>query len=275
LLEPAAERSTRDYPGLDWDLLDPDRLKLRSASALIVDQFGREVYAKEADEPAPIASITKLMTAMVVLDSGVDLGQKITIRPADRDLDKMTGSRLRVNRATLSRREMLQIALMASENRAASALGRTTFPGGTAAFLRAMNRKAGKLGMIHSRFTDPTGLNPGNRASPRDLVKMLQAAYRYPLIRKATTTRSMRVRPYPRRGPLTYRNTNRLLRKASWDIGVSKTGYINEAGRCLVMQTTIAGHSLYIVLLNAFGKLTPFGDSNRLRKWIKAGLPNG
>jgi D-alanyl-D-alanine endopeptidase (penicillin-binding protein 7) len=275
LLEPAAERSTRDYPGLDWDLLDPNRLKLRSASALIVDQFGREVYAKEADEPAPIASITKLMTAMVVLDSGVDLGQKITIRPADRDLDKMTGSRLRVNRATLSRREMLQIALMASENRAASALGRTTFPGGTAAFLRAMNRKAGKLGMIHSRFTDPTGLNPGNRASPRDLVKMLQAAYRYPLIRKATTTRSMRVRPYPRRGPLTYRNTNRLLRKASWDIGVSKTGYINEAGRCLVMQTTIAGHSLYIVLLNAFGKLTPFGDSNRLRKWIKAGLPNG
>jgi D-alanyl-D-alanine endopeptidase (penicillin-binding protein 7) len=170
---------------------------------------------------------------------------------------------------------MLQIALMASENRAASALGRTTFPGGTAAFLRAMNRKAGKLGMIHSRFTDPTGLNPGNRASPRDLVKMLQAAYRYPLIRKATTTRSMRVRPYPRRGPLTYRNTNRLLRKASWDIGVSKTGYINEAGRCLVVQTTIAGHSLYIVLLNAFGKLTPFGDSNRLRKWIKAGLPNG
>jgi len=260
---------------LAWDALDPERLKLRSESALIVDQSGQVVYAKQADSPTPIASITKLMTAMVVLDSGVDLEQKITVRAPDRDMEKHTGSRLRPDQASLSRREMLKIALMASENRAAAALGRTTFPGGTREFVSAMNRKAAKLGMSDSRFTDTTGLNPGNQASPRDLVKMLRAAYQYPLIREATTTESMEVSPYPKRAPLTYRNTNRLVRKGSWDIELSKTGYISEAGRCLAMQATIAGRPLYMVFLNAFGKLTPVGDANRLRKWIESELAKG
>jgi len=261
--------------GSDWHALDPSRLNLHSAKALIVDQHGQVVYAKHADSPTPIASITKLMTAMVVLDSGVDLDETITVRPADRDWEKSTGSRLRVDRATLSRREMLMIALMASENRAAASLGRTTFPGEIPEFVRAMNRKAAKLGMHDARFIDSTGLNPGNRASPRDLVKMLQAAYEYPLIRQATTTASMEVHPYPKGPSLTYRNTNRLVKQDSWNIGLSKTGYISEAGRCLAMRAIIAGRPLYIVFLDSFGKLTPIGDSNRLRKWIEKELTKG
>jgi D-alanyl-D-alanine endopeptidase (penicillin-binding protein 7) len=138
-----------------------------------------------------------------------------------------------------------------------------------------MNRKAAKLGMFDARFIDTTGLNPGNQASPRDLVKMLQAAYEYPLIRQATTTPSMEVRPHPKQAPLTYRNTNRLVRQDSWEIGLSKTGYISEAGRCLAMRATIAGRPLYIVFLDSFGKLTPIGDSKRLRKWIEAELAKG
>jgi D-alanyl-D-alanine endopeptidase (penicillin-binding protein 7) len=196
----------------------------------------------------------------------------ITIRKQDRDLHKLTGSRLRYGKASLSRRELLLVALLASENAAAAALGRTTFAGGSAEFVRAMNRKAAELGMDHSRFVDPTGLYAENRASPRDLVKLTRAAYEYPLIRQASTTRSLEVRPYQRRGPLVYRNTNRLLKNDAWNIELSKTGYIEEAGRCLVMRAEVSGHDLYIVLLNSFGKLTPFGDSNRLRKWLQAEL---
>jgi D-alanyl-D-alanine endopeptidase (penicillin-binding protein 7) len=275
MIERPASKPGAAGTAIDWDTLHPDRLSLHSAKALIVDQSGRVVYAKQADSPTPIASITKLMTAMVVLDSGVNLDQVITVRAADRDWEKSTGSRLRTDQASLSRREMLMIALMASENRAAAALGRTTFPGGTADFVRAMNRKAAQLGMSATRFIDTTGLNPGNQASPRDLVKMLQAAYEYPLIRQATTTPSMEVRPYPKRAALAYRNTNRLVRQDSWEIGLSKTGYISEAGRCLAMRATIAGRPLYIVLLDSFGKLTPIGDSNRLRKWIEEALAKG
>lgn len=258
-----------------WADLDPGKLALRSASALVVDAQGREVYSRNPDATLPVASITKLMTAMVVLDAGVDLEQLITIRKADRDLHKLTGSRLRSDQASLSRRDLLLIAVMASENAAAAALGRTTFGGGSPEFVRAMNRKAAALGMQDSHFADATGLYADNRASPRDLIKMIQAAYEYPLIRQACTTRSLEVRPYPRRGPLTYRNTNRLLKNDAWSIQLSKTGYIDEAGRCLVMRAQLSGHDLYIVLLNSFGKLTPFGDSNRLRKWLQAELPQG
>ena len=275
MVERADGKPGKARRGFDWDTLDPNRLNLHSAKALIVDQNGEVVYAKQADSPTPIASITKLMTAMVVLDSGADLDQMITVRPADRDWEKGTSSRLRIDRATLARREMLMIALMASENRAAAALGRTTFPGGTSEFVRAMNRKAAKLGMRDARFVDSTGLNPGTRASPRDLVKMLQAAYEYPLIRQATTTASMEVRPHAKGAPLAYRNTNRLVKKDSWNIGLSKTGYISEAGRCLAMRATIAGRPLYIVFLDSFGKLTPIGDSNRLRQWIEKELNKG
>lgn len=269
---PAPQSQDTDSP---WAGLDPDRLELRSASALVVDAEGREVFSRNPDQTAPIASITKLMTAMVVLDAEVDMEQIITIRKQDRDLHKLTGSRLRYGKASLSRRELLLIALLASENAAAAALGRTTFAGGSAQFVRAMNRKARELGMEDSRFVDPTGLYAENRASPRDLLKLTRAAYEYPLIRQASITRSLEVRPYPRRGPLVYRNTNRLLKNDAWNIELSKTGFIREAGRCLVMRAEVSGHDLYIVLLNSFGKLTPFGDSNRLRKWLQTELTQG
>jgi len=253
-----------------WEGLNPKKLKLRSASALIMDQSGNVVYAKQMDEPRPIASITKLMTAMVILDSSLPLQERIRITKGDRDLLRLTGSRLKYG-ATLTREQLLRLALMSSENRAANALART-YPGGKEAFIRAMNKKANALGMRHSRFTDAAGLDAGNVASARDMVKMVRAAQGYPLIREATTTRSMSVSPYKGRGELRFSNTNRLLKNEAWEIQLSKTGYINEAGRCLVMQAEIADQPLVIVLLNSFGKLTPFGDSNRIRKWIESGL---
>jgi D-alanyl-D-alanine endopeptidase (penicillin-binding protein 7) len=250
-----------------WQQLNPKKLKLRSASALVVDRFGNEVYAKSEDTPRPIASITKLMTAMVILDARLSMKEKITITKADRDTHKLTGSRLKYG-AKLTREQMISLALMSSENRAAASLGRT-YPGGKKAFVKAMNKKARALGMNSSRFKDPAGLNAGNIASARDLVTMVRAAQRYPMIRKATTTRSMTVYPWKGRGPLRYANTNRLLKNKNWSIELSKTGYIHEAGRCLTMQAEIVDQPLIIVLLNSFGKLTPMGDSNRIRKWIE------
>jgi D-alanyl-D-alanine endopeptidase (penicillin-binding protein 7) len=241
---------------------------LRSASALVIDTQGNVIYGKDIDTVRPIASITKLMTAMVIIDSGVALDEKITVTRDDRDLVQLTGSRLEYG-ATLTRKEMILLAIMSSENRAAAALGRT-FPGGMSKFVAQMNKKAAELGMNHSRFADPAGLNVENTSTASDLGKMVIAAYNYALIRQASTTKRLEVHPYARRGPLTYGNTNRLLKNESWDIALSKTGYINEAGRCLVMQANIEGESVSIVLLNSFGKLTPFGDSNRLRKWMLA-----
>ena len=241
---------------------------LRSASALVIDIDGNVIYGKDIDTIRPIASITKLMMAMVIIDSGVDLQEKITVTRDDRDLVQLTGSRLEYG-ATLTRKQMILLAIMSSENRAAVALGRT-FPGGMKQFVTQMNAKAAELGMRHSRFADPAGLNVENMSTASDLAKMVAAAYGYPLIRQASTTRRLEVYPYAGRGPLTYGNTNRLLKNESWDIALSKTGYINEAGRCLVMQANIEGESVSIVLLNSFGKLTPFGDSNRLRKWMLA-----
>lgn len=242
--------------------------QLRSASALVIDADGNVIYGKDIDTVRPIASITKLMTAMVIIDSGLDLDEKITVTKADRDLVQLTGSRLEAG-AALSRRQMIMLAVMSSENRAAAALGRT-YPGGTTAFVAQMNEKAAVLGMTDSRFSDPAGLKVENQSTASDLVRLVAAAENYPLIRKASTTQRMEVRPYAKRGPLVYGNTNRLLKNKNWDIALSKTGYINEAGRCLVMQATIEGESVSIVLLNSFGKLTPFGDSNRLRKWMLA-----
>jgi D-alanyl-D-alanine endopeptidase (penicillin-binding protein 7) len=242
---------------------------LRSASAMVIGEDGSVIYGKDENTVRPIASITKLMMAMVLLDSGVSLEEKITVTKADRDLVQLTGSRLEYG-ATLTREEMLMLAVMSSENRAATALGRT-FPGGMEAFVKGMNAKAGELGMHSSRFADPAGLMVENQSTAADLSKMVNAAYRYPLIRKASTTTRIEVRPYKGRGPLVYGNTNRLLKNSSWNIDVSKTGYIMEAGRCLVMRATIEGEQVSIVLLNSYGKLTPFGDSNRLRKWMLAG----
>jgi D-alanyl-D-alanine endopeptidase (penicillin-binding protein 7) len=241
---------------------------LRSASAMVVSDDGTVIYGKDENTVRPIASITKLMTAMVIIDSGVDLSEKITVTRADRDLVQLTGSRLEYG-AALSREQMLMLAVMASENRAATALGRT-FPGGMKAFVAQMNQKAKQLGMHDSHFADPAGLMVENRSTAADLVKMVEAAYEYPLIRKASTTTRLEVRPYAKRGPLVYGNTNRLLKNRNWSIDVSKTGYIMEAGRCLVMRATIEGERVSIVFLNSYGKLTPFGDSNRLRKWMLA-----
>ena len=252
-----------------WSTLNPKNLKLKSAAVLVLDKDGEEVYSKHVNEPRPIASITKLMTAMVILDSDLDLQEKIAITKDDRDLIQLTGSRLKYG-AALTRKQMLQLALMSSENRAANALART-WPEGKAAFVAAMNKKARALGMHASHFSDPAGLDPGNVASAHDTALMVRAAMSYPLIRNATTTRSARVRPYKGRGALRYNNTNRLLKNKTWDIQLSKTGYLNESGRCLVMQTEIDDQPLTIVLLNSYGKLTPFGDSNRIRKWIESG----
>ena len=237
--------------------------KLRSASALIVNAEGQVIYGKDIDTVRSIASITKLMSAMVILDSGLDLNEKITVTKADRDLVQLTGSRLEYG-ASLSRREMILLAIMSSENRAAHALGRS-FPGGMEAFVKQMNGKAAQLGMNNSHFADPAGLNVNNTSTARDLMKMVTAAEGYALIKKASTTTRIEVRPYAKRGPLVYGNTNRLLKNKTWSIALSKTGYINESGRCLVMLANIEGERVSIVLLNSFGKLTPFGDSNRLR----------
>jgi D-alanyl-D-alanine endopeptidase (penicillin-binding protein 7) len=241
---------------------------LHSASALVLDAEGNLIYGKDVDTVRPIASITKLMTAMVVLDADLDLNEHITITEEDRDHLRMTGSRLRVG-ATLPRRDLLLLALMSSENRAAAALGRT-YPGGKAEFVEQMNSKAASLDMHRSHFADPAGLDGHNVSTARDLARMLRAARQYPLITEATTTPNSEVKPYTQSGPLTFNNTNRLLKSAEWHIGLSKTGYIHEAGRCLVMQANIEGEDVSIVLLNSFGKLTPYGDSNRLRKWMLA-----
>lgn len=244
----------------------PGNPGLKSASALVLDEDGNVIYSKDVDTIRPIASITKLMTAMVVLDAGLPLDEKITITKADRDLIRLTGSRLEYG-ASLTRRELILLAIMSSENRAATALGRT-YPGGMANFLDHMNRKARALGMQNTHFADPAGLKSENVSTAADLAKMVAAADQYPLITEASTSTRLDVYPYRGRGHLTYGNTNRLLKNASWQIELSKTGYISEAGRCLVMNANIDGEDVSIVLLNSFGKLTPFGDSNRLRRWM-------
>lgn len=244
-------------------------LHLGSSKALIVNQeTGETLYAKSTSTPTPIASITKLMTAMVMLDMRLPMDEMLTVSEADVDTLKNTTSRLRVG-TTLSRHEMLQLALMSSENRAASVLARTT-PAGMAGFIAAMNRKALELGMANTRFADPTGLNSDNVSTAEDLVKMVKAAYLYDDIRLNSTAQSQQVPVPGARNLVEFRNTNALVRNGTWDIGLSKTGYISEAGRCLVMQAQIAAQPLIIVLLDSYGKNTRIGDAQRIRKWIES-----
>ena len=246
-------------------------LQLASSKALVVDQeTGEVLYGKSSDLPAPIASVTKLMTAMVVLDAGQPMDEMVRVTSADVDTLKGTSSRLRVG-TTLTRAEMLQLALMSSENRAASALGHA-YPGGYAAFVRAMNVKAVMLGMDRSSFVDATGLDSRNISTAEDLAKMTRAAYEYPEIRHVTTTPSYAVDMNGAGRFTEFLNTNVLVRKGEWNIGLSKTGFINEAGRCLVMQAQIAGKPLIIVLLNSTGKYSRIGDANRIRKWLESGI---
>jgi serine-type D-Ala-D-Ala endopeptidase (penicillin-binding protein 7) len=246
-------------------------LQINSSSALIIDERGNRIYGKNTRQVKPIASITKLMTAMVVLDSGVSLDTPIRIIEQDRDRLRNSRSRLRIDQATLSRREMLMVMLISSDNRAAAAIARTTFPGGTPRFVDAMNRKAKSLGMTDTHFADSSGLDNRNRSTAEDLVKLIRGAGRYNFIRQATSRGEMTVYPFADHSPLEYRNTNPLVRSPEWTVEVSKTGFINESGHCLVMQTEIGGRRLYVVFLDAAGKLTPVGDSNRLRSWLGGG----
>ncbi len=246
----------------------PDALMLRSSVAFVVDQNTLEpLFDKNSHAVVPIASISKLMTAMVVLDSKASLSEQIEVTDEDRDYEKNTGSRLSVG-SVLSREDMLHIALMASENRAAAALSRY-YPGGRPAFIAAMNAKAKQLGMTDTHFENSTGLSSQNVSSARDLVKMVNAAYQYPLIRQFSTDHSYTV--YTGKRDIAYNSTNALIRNPSWDIGLQKTGFINEAGECLVMQATIHDRPVIIVLLDSSGKYSRFADATRVRAWLDNG----
>ncbi len=244
-----------------------DPLDLRSSVALVVDQDTQEVLLnKNSQAVLPIASLTKLMTSVVVLESGAPLDEILSITQDDVDMEKGSGSRLAVG-TRLTREEMLHLALMASENRAAHALGRH-HPGGMAAFVSAMNAKAALLGMGDTRYVEPTGLSSRNQSSARDLAALVGVAYEHPLIRELSTSHEYSVAVGRR--TLQYRNTNRLVQNPSWDIGLQKTGYIVEAGRCLVMQAQLAGRKLIMVFLDSTGKYSRLGDAERVRHWIEA-----
>ena len=244
---------------------------LRSSMALVINQEdGSVIYAKRSSVKSPIASLTKLMTAMVAMDANLPPDDLIAVTQDDVDTLKGTSSRLKVG-ATLSRQAMLHLALMASENRAASALARA-YPGGAPAFVAAMNKKARDLGMAQTHFLDSTGLNAGNLSTAEDLAKMVNASYEYPMIRQFSTSQSYDVVLDDYRRPIHFGNTNALVKSDTWDIGLSKTGYISEAGRCLVMQARIAQQAVIIVLLDSEGMRSRLGDANRLKQWMEAKL---
>jgi len=246
---------------------DPRRLALYSASALVIDQSsGQPLLEKQPDVVVPIASISKLMTAMVVLDAKLDQQEVISIGDEDVDGLKGTRSRLPVG-TTMTREAAMLLALMSSENRAAHALGRH-YPGGLPAFVQAMNKKAQALGMYNSRFEEPTGLSSNNVSTAHDLARMVAAAARYPEIRQHSTTAEARVELNGRIRD--FHNTNALVRSDNWEIGVSKTGYISEAGRCLVMQARVADKPVVIVLLDSVGKMTRVGDAQRIKRWMES-----
>ena len=249
------------------------KIALRSASALVQDaETGEIVYGKNADAVTPIASITKLMTAMVILDSGLDLEEQILLNREDAIAMKGARSRLRTG-LSISRGDLLLLALMASENRAAAALGRT-YPGGLESFVDAMNTKAAAIDMTETRFVEPTGLSPANVSTASDLAKMVRAAHEYPVIREFSTRDRATIKAGwgKRFQSLAYGNTNGLVRSKYWDIELSKTGYISEAGRCLVMHVRLAEKDLIVVLLDSWGKHSRIGDAQRIRKWIETSV---
>ena len=239
---------------------------VKSNAVLVIDGGNSTVlYSKRADIPAPIASITKLMTALVVLEGKQPLDEKVEITKDDRSFDKGAYSRLAIG-TKLSRGDLLHLALMSSENRAAHAIGRA-YPGGLDEFVKTMNLKAQALGMTHTHFVDPTGLSSENQASPNDLAKLVIAAQRESVIRDFSTDTEHNVRVG--RKILAFHNTNVLVKSSSWDIQVQKTGYISEAGKCLVMQAKIDGRPIVIVLLDSYGKYTRVADAKRIRKWME------
>jgi D-alanyl-D-alanine endopeptidase (penicillin-binding protein 7) len=248
-----------------------DGPKLRSSVALVQDaESGETLYEKNSDTILPIASITKLMTAIVVLERKLDLEQRVAVSAEDLRATRSARVRGRLRPGSvLTRDELLLLALMASENRAAAALART-YPGGTEAFVAAMNAEAGRLGLQDTRFADPTGLSPDNVSSAHDLAGLVRAAHGYPLIREYSTRPSAQVRA--RGGTVGFRNTNSLVRSDSWDIELSKTGYISAAGRCLVMQMRVASRDLVVILLDSWGKYTRVADARRIRKWLESSV---
>ncbi len=242
-----------------------DPLDLKSSVAFVLDQDTNEVLLnKNAGAVLPIASITKLMTAVVVNDARLPLDETLTITQDDVDTEKGSRSRLTVG-TQLSRGEMLHLALMSSENRAASSLGRH-YPGGLSAFVTAMNAKASSLGMSDTRYVEPTGLSSQNQSSAQDLATLVKAAYKVTLIRELSTSPEYQVAVGSRQ--LQFHTTNRLVKNPEWDIGLQKTGYITEAGQCLVMQASMAGRKLIMVLLDSAGKYSRIGDAERIRKWL-------
>lgn len=243
-----------------------DELDLKSSVALVIDQDTREVLFRKNDSAVlPIASLTKLMTGVIVSEAKLPMTEMITITQDDVDTEKGSSSRLRVG-TTLTRGELMHLSLMSSENRAAHALGRT-YPGGMSAFVEAMNAKARLLGMKDTRYVEPTGLSSRNQSSAQDLANLVAAASSDPLLRELSTSPGHEVEVGNR--TLKFNNTNRLVKNPEWDIGLQKTGYISEAGQCLVMQAKVAGRKLIMVFLDSAGKLSRLGDAERVRKWVE------
>lgn len=248
-----------------------DPLELRSSVALVVDQDTKEVLFRKNDQAVlPIASLTKLMTGLLISEAGLPLDEKIVITQDDVDTEKGTRSRLKVG-TELTRGELLHLALMSSENRAAHALGRT-YPGGLERFVSLMNARARSLGMTDTRYVEPTGLSSQNQSSAKDLATLVAAAYHDARLRELTTSPGYEVEVGNRL--LQFNNTNRLVKNPSWDIGLQKTGYISEAGQCLVMQAKVAGRKLIMVFLDSAGKLSRIADAERVRRWLESSGPS-
>ena len=265
----AAKVSTKQSKGVA-DFTKDGQPNVISHAAMVFDQAtGRQLYAKNAEMVVPIASITKLMTAMIVLDAKQNLDEPVIIDAADIDTLKNSRSRLPVGTA-FRREDLMRLALMASDNRAAAALGRT-YPGGMAAAVEAMNAKAQSLGLQSTHFVDPTGLAPGNVASAQDLALMVAEASKHEQIREFSTAPELYVTLPNSKHAMGFNNTNALVKSEGWNIGVSKTGFINEAGKCLVMQAISGNVPVVIVLMDSWGKLTRIGDANRVKKWIESG----
>ena len=249
---------------------DPSKLHLASGSALLIDlNTNQELYSSHADRVVPIASVTKLMTAMVVLDAKQSMDEMLTMTIAQTKEMKGIYSRVRLG-SELNRRETLLITLMSSENRAAATLAHH-YPGGYGAFIKAMNAKAKALGMSNTRYVEPTGLSPNNVSTARDLTKLLMAARNYPLLSELSTTREKTVAFRKPNYTLGFRNTDHLVNKANWDIKLTKTGFTNDAGHCLVLLTKMDNRPVAMVILDAFGKYTHFADASRMRQWLETG----
>lgn len=256
--------------GRVWAAPDNTGLNLASVNAAVAYLDGGDlVFSKHVDRAVPIASVTKLMTALVVMDAGQPLDQWLEVYERHRKAANNGYSRIRIG-STLKRGDMIRVALMSSENLAAYTLARH-YPGGFDAFVQAMNEKAAALGMTHSHFVEPTGLSPENYSSAGDLVKLVRATFAHPELREYSTTGYFRAHFRKPRYSLSFGNTNVLVHRKSWGVGLSKTGYLTEAGRCLVMVTEIDGRDVITVLLDSFGTRTPLGDAGRIKRWLTTG----